>query len=222
MASKHTPAGRQLINNLPTGVVMAFRSSVRVDPLLVMKNIAVNCVEYLTTELPFIIPIPKLPTALVIDSHHPNYVCARVDPRLLKVSRRNLDPASCDALFAAQRQTRREEGTTAERKAAKSAQVVRDQKCSAIDANGVKCKGMPFLKSKNQASLHSSEYPVVDGNTIPDGYVEVDVVLDNKKDCCGEAQAWEGPPRPLFIPDVPTGEPVQPTIIIPPEIPPSP
>ncbi|KAJ6580022.1 hypothetical protein DFH09DRAFT_1444395 [Mycena vulgaris] len=82
-----------------------------------------------------------------------SYVCERVDPQLLKVSRRDLDPASRDAIFAAQRQMRREEGTMAERKAAEFAQVVRDQKCSAIDANGVKCKGMPFLESKNQASL---------------------------------------------------------------------
>ncbi|KAJ6560594.1 hypothetical protein DFH09DRAFT_1083465 [Mycena vulgaris] len=42
------------------------------------------------------------------------------------------------------------------------------------------------------------------------------------KESRGEAQVWEGSPRPLFIPDVPAGELVQPTIIIPPAIPPSP
>ncbi|KAJ7933578.1 hypothetical protein B0H13DRAFT_1856083 [Mycena leptocephala] len=45
-----------------------------------------------------------------------SYVCERVDERLLDVTRRDLDPASREAVFAAQRQTRREEGTTAERK----------------------------------------------------------------------------------------------------------
>ncbi|KAJ6538270.1 hypothetical protein DFH09DRAFT_1369014 [Mycena vulgaris] len=73
-------------------------------------------------------------SAVALVSHAKEVMSASVDPQLLK------------------RQTRREEGTM-EHKAAEFAQVVRDQKCSAIDTNGVKCKGMPFLKSKNQASL---------------------------------------------------------------------
>ncbi|KAJ7733923.1 hypothetical protein B0H16DRAFT_1767852 [Mycena metata] len=39
---------------------------------------------------------------------------AKVDDHLLDVKRRDLDPASRDAVFAAQRQTRRDDGTTAE------------------------------------------------------------------------------------------------------------
>ena len=54
----------------------------------------------------------------IADSASGSYVCERVDERLVNVKRRDLDPASRDAVFAAQRQTRREEGTTAERKAA--------------------------------------------------------------------------------------------------------
>lgn len=49
------------------------------------------------------------------------FVCERVDEQLLNVVRRDLDPASRDAIFAAQRQTRREEGTTAERRVAECA-----------------------------------------------------------------------------------------------------
>ncbi|KAJ7469936.1 hypothetical protein B0H11DRAFT_2042902 [Mycena galericulata] len=80
------------------------------------------------------------------------YACERVDLALLEVERRDLDPASRDAIFAAQRQTRREEGTTAERKVAELIQVIQDQKCYATDSNGVKCNGVPILKQKKERS----------------------------------------------------------------------
>ncbi|KAJ7187096.1 hypothetical protein C8R46DRAFT_1274163 [Mycena filopes] len=80
------------------------------------------------------------------------FVCERVDPRLLKVERRDLDPASRDAVFAAQRQTRREEGTTAERRVTEFIQLLRGQKCRASDATGHKCQGVPILRSKQQTS----------------------------------------------------------------------
>ncbi|KAJ7782537.1 hypothetical protein DFH07DRAFT_1010922 [Mycena maculata] len=80
------------------------------------------------------------------------FVCERVDPRLLKVEHRDLDPASRDAVFAAQRQTRREEGTTAERRAAELIQVIRDQRCCAQDSRGLKCTGVPILKQKKETS----------------------------------------------------------------------
>ncbi|KAJ7458041.1 hypothetical protein B0H11DRAFT_2062428, partial [Mycena galericulata] len=83
------------------------------------------------------------------------YACERVDPALLEVERRDLDPASRDAIFAAQRQTRREEGTTAERKVAELIQVIHDQKCYATDSNGVKCSGVPILKQKKESRGHS-------------------------------------------------------------------
>ncbi|KAJ7878223.1 hypothetical protein B0H13DRAFT_1892847 [Mycena leptocephala] len=81
-----------------------------------------------------------------------SYVCERVDERLLDVTRRDLDPASRDAVFAAQRQTRREEGTTAERKVTEFIKLIRSQKCGATDENGVKCRGVPILKNKLQMS----------------------------------------------------------------------
>ncbi|KAJ7511037.1 hypothetical protein B0H11DRAFT_2402643 [Mycena galericulata] len=80
------------------------------------------------------------------------YACEHVDAALLEVERRDLDPASRDAIFAAQRQTRREEGTTAERKVAELIQVIQDQKCYATDSNGVKCSGVPILKQKKETS----------------------------------------------------------------------
>ncbi|KAJ6592738.1 hypothetical protein B0H19DRAFT_1365112 [Mycena capillaripes] len=80
------------------------------------------------------------------------YVCERVDPRLLKVVRRDLEPASRDAVFAAQRQTRRDEGTTAERKVTQFIQLIRGQKCGATDKHGVKCQGVPILRTKKQIS----------------------------------------------------------------------
>ncbi|KAJ6629784.1 hypothetical protein B0H10DRAFT_2428145 [Mycena sp. CBHHK59/15] len=80
------------------------------------------------------------------------YVCEPVDPRLLEVIRRDLDPASRDAVFAAQRQTRREEGTTPERKVTQFIQLIRTQKCNATDKDGVKCKGVPILRSKKEIS----------------------------------------------------------------------
>ncbi|KAJ7734479.1 hypothetical protein B0H16DRAFT_1467605 [Mycena metata] len=77
---------------------------------------------------------------------------AKVDDHLLDVERRDLDPASRDAVFAAQRQTRRDDGTTAERKVTEFLQLVRSQKCRAVDKNGRKCQGVAILRSKKQVS----------------------------------------------------------------------
>ncbi|KAJ7698207.1 hypothetical protein B0H16DRAFT_1903439 [Mycena metata] len=80
------------------------------------------------------------------------FVCEQVDDHLLDVERRDLDPASRDAVFAAQRQTRRDDGTTAERKVTEFLQLVRSQKCRAVDKNGRKCQGVAILRSKKQVS----------------------------------------------------------------------
>lgn len=45
------------------------------------------------------------------------HACSNVDPKLLDVKRRDLDPASRDRIFAAQRKTRQEEGNTIEKRA---------------------------------------------------------------------------------------------------------
>ncbi|KAJ6514662.1 hypothetical protein DFH09DRAFT_1373939 [Mycena vulgaris] len=92
------------------------------------------------------------------------FVCERIDERLLNVVRRDLDPASRDAVFAAQRQTRSEEGTTAERRVTEFLQVIRTQKCSAVGANGVRCDGVPILKTKKQTSRGHDFYVACSGS----------------------------------------------------------
>ncbi|KAJ6503975.1 hypothetical protein C8R45DRAFT_575169 [Mycena sanguinolenta] len=82
------------------------------------------------------------------------FACERVDSRLLDTARRDLDSTSRDAVFAAQRQTRRDEGTTGERRVTQYLQLIRGQKCPAL-TNGVKCEGVPILRTKKQISrLH--------------------------------------------------------------------
>ncbi|KAJ6543345.1 hypothetical protein B0H10DRAFT_2443547 [Mycena sp. CBHHK59/15] len=61
------------------------------------------------------------------------FACKRVDLALIQVERYELDLASRDAVFAAQRETRRREGTTAEDTAATFIDVVKKKKCDAID-----------------------------------------------------------------------------------------
>ncbi|KAJ6565951.1 hypothetical protein DFH09DRAFT_1472832 [Mycena vulgaris] len=69
-----------------------------------------------------------------------------------KVERRELDPTSRDAVFAAQPQTRREEGTTPERKVTEFLQLIRTQKCNAVDKHGRKCAGAPILRARREVS----------------------------------------------------------------------
>ncbi|KAJ7752975.1 hypothetical protein B0H16DRAFT_1836147 [Mycena metata] len=78
--------------------------------------------------------------------------CERVEKNLINVVRRDLNPASRDAILAAQRQTRREEGTTAEQRVTEFLQLTQSQKCNAVHKNGVRCKGIPILRTKKQAS----------------------------------------------------------------------
>ncbi|KAF7374069.1 hypothetical protein MSAN_00287800 [Mycena sanguinolenta] len=129
------------------------------------------------------------------------FACERVDPRLLEVVRRDLDPASRDAVFAAQRQTRRDEGTTAERRATQFLQMVRSQKCPA-KTDGVRCQGVPILRNKKQVSrthkfwVGCSGYdprstgkhyswpipPDVDEGMLVRGFSGQPLVADNSKD----------------------------------------
>ncbi|KAJ6610312.1 hypothetical protein B0H10DRAFT_2193456 [Mycena sp. CBHHK59/15] len=80
------------------------------------------------------------------------YACDRLDPALRSTVRFELDPASRDAIIAAQQETRRKEGNTAEERAVLFIKVVRNTKCSAVDSNGTKCRGGPIMKPKPQAS----------------------------------------------------------------------
>ncbi|KAJ7078716.1 hypothetical protein B0H15DRAFT_1000900 [Mycena belliarum] len=81
-----------------------------------------------------------------------SFFCERVDRALINVERRDLDPASRDAVFAAQRQTRRDEGTTTERRVAEMIKIMREKPCPAKDHQGIRCAGVPILKKKANPS----------------------------------------------------------------------
>ncbi|KAJ6631823.1 hypothetical protein B0H10DRAFT_1937586 [Mycena sp. CBHHK59/15] len=76
------------------------------------------------------------------------HACERVDPKLMHVERYDLDPASRDAVFAAQQDTQRQEGTTAEDRTAGFFDIIDKKMCSAIDAAGGKCQGKPKMMLK--------------------------------------------------------------------------
>ncbi|KAJ7642896.1 hypothetical protein B0H17DRAFT_1148702 [Mycena rosella] len=119
------------------------------------------------TRIPSIWPIPRIHTAFVLipDSSYEQVdartgllymvdqlikkswccACERVDPALLQVERYELDPASRDALFAVQQNTRRREGTTAHNRTAGFYDIVIKKKCMALDAKGQLCTGNPML-----------------------------------------------------------------------------
>ncbi|KAJ7181385.1 hypothetical protein C8R43DRAFT_969056 [Mycena crocata] len=81
-----------------------------------------------------------------------SFACERVDPALLNVVRRELNPATRDAVFAAQRETRRQKGTSPEQRVTEFLQIVRGHKCTARQANGEKCNGIAVLKTKKKKS----------------------------------------------------------------------
>ncbi|KAF7333797.1 hypothetical protein MVEN_02336500 [Mycena venus] len=64
------------------------------------------------------------------------FTCENIDPALRQVTRFKLDPTSRNVVLAAQAETRRHEGTTAEQNVAISKQVICNAKCRAIDSNG--------------------------------------------------------------------------------------
>ncbi|KAJ7693159.1 hypothetical protein B0H17DRAFT_1060317 [Mycena rosella] len=80
------------------------------------------------------------------------HACERVDPKLMHVERYDLDPTSRDAVFAAQQDTRRREGTTAEDRTAGFFDIIDKKMCTAIDAAGGKCKGKPKMMLKVHGS----------------------------------------------------------------------
>ncbi|KAJ6553232.1 hypothetical protein B0H19DRAFT_1072705 [Mycena capillaripes] len=82
-----------------------------------------------------------------------------VVPKLLKVVRHELDPGSRDDVFAAQRETRRTEGNTAEEAVTVFMNVFR-KPCTAVDALGRKCDGKPILKPKPQGRSHGHQHVV--------------------------------------------------------------
>ncbi|KAJ6456874.1 hypothetical protein C8R45DRAFT_1184944 [Mycena sanguinolenta] len=127
------------------------------------------------------------------------FACEQVDSRLPDTVRRDLDNTSRDAVFAAQRQTRRDEGTTGEHRVTQL--FIRGQKCPAM-TNGVRCKGVPILRTKKQISrLHKfwigcsgydvrstgrhNKWPIpddVDESIFVRGFSGEPLVADNSKD----------------------------------------
>ncbi|KAJ7084961.1 hypothetical protein C8R44DRAFT_894074 [Mycena epipterygia] len=80
------------------------------------------------------------------------HACERVDPNLMQVERYDLDLASRDAVFAAQRETCRTEGTTPENTTAGFFDIISKKKCTAIDALGHLCGGKPKLMLKTKGT----------------------------------------------------------------------
>ncbi|KAJ6605219.1 hypothetical protein DFH09DRAFT_1353754 [Mycena vulgaris] len=81
-----------------------------------------------------------------------SYACEHTDTALLDVVRRDLHPATRDAVFAAQRETRRQEGRTPEQRVTEFLQLVRNRACTGHAADGEKCKGIAVLRTKTQKS----------------------------------------------------------------------
>ncbi|KAJ6562953.1 hypothetical protein B0H10DRAFT_1966362 [Mycena sp. CBHHK59/15] len=112
-------------------------SHVLIGDYRVTAKVKVGRLEYVLASID--LPIHRIPTALIVNLEDPNitfmtrmvcyipsifsseqgcFACKRVDLALIQVERYELDLASRDAVFAAQRETRRREGTTAEDTAA--------------------------------------------------------------------------------------------------------
>ncbi|KAJ6563519.1 hypothetical protein B0H10DRAFT_2239403 [Mycena sp. CBHHK59/15] len=69
-----------------------------------------------------------------------------------------LDSGPRDAIIAAQQETRRREGNTAEERVVLFMKVIRDAKCRAVDTKGNKCRGGPILKPKPHGSERNHQY----------------------------------------------------------------
>ncbi|KAJ6590288.1 hypothetical protein B0H10DRAFT_2332246 [Mycena sp. CBHHK59/15] len=86
------------------------------------------------------------------------HACSAVDEALLKVVRYDLDPKSRDAVFAAQRETRRNEGGTAERRAAAFFNRVKSTPCRAMRSDGTRCTGGPKLMKKREGQSRGHQF----------------------------------------------------------------
>ncbi|KAJ7166137.1 hypothetical protein C8R46DRAFT_997239 [Mycena filopes] len=86
------------------------------------------------------------------------YACDQLAPALRTVVRFELDPASREAVLAAQQDTRRREGNTPEERVALFTKVLRDAKCPAVDSTGKKCRGGPLLKTKTYGRSNGHDY----------------------------------------------------------------
>ncbi|KAJ6556693.1 hypothetical protein B0H10DRAFT_2241174 [Mycena sp. CBHHK59/15] len=84
--------------------------------------------------------------------------CDKHDPSLRQAVRFELDSAPRDAIIAAQQETRRREGNTAEERVVLFMKIIREAKCHAVDSKGNKCRGGPVLKPKPQGTSRGHQY----------------------------------------------------------------
>ncbi|KAF7326552.1 hypothetical protein MVEN_02608400 [Mycena venus] len=91
------------------------------------------------------------------------HACERIDPKLIEVVRYDLDPASRTAVFAAQQDTRRREGTTAEDITAGFFDIVDKKRCPAVDSKGNPCQGRPKLMPKKEITRGHQYWVACDG-----------------------------------------------------------
>ncbi|KAF8146181.1 hypothetical protein K438DRAFT_1781221 [Mycena galopus ATCC 62051] len=94
----------------------------------------------------------------------PPLICRRARECVARaVDRYDLDPASRDAIFAAQQDTRRREGTTAEDITAGFFDIVDKKHCPAVDSAGKPCQGRPKLMPKKEISRGHNFWVACDG-----------------------------------------------------------
>ncbi|KAK7008311.1 hypothetical protein R3P38DRAFT_3280934 [Favolaschia claudopus] len=86
------------------------------------------------------------------------HACERIDPALIQVARFDLDPATRDAVFAAQQDTRRREGTTVEDIVATYYSLLHNKSCTAVDSSGNLCRGKPKLMPIANGTVNGKRY----------------------------------------------------------------
>ncbi|KAJ7144653.1 hypothetical protein C8R44DRAFT_974048 [Mycena epipterygia] len=86
------------------------------------------------------------------------HACSAVNPALLNVTRHELDITSRDAVFAAQRDTRRKEGETPEQRATAFFDRVKSIPCTAKHGDGSACSGKPKLMKKKDGKSRGHNY----------------------------------------------------------------
>ncbi|KAJ7663311.1 hypothetical protein DFH06DRAFT_1395515 [Mycena polygramma] len=86
--------------------------------------------------------------------HH----CSQLDNTLVDVTRYELEVGSRDVVLAAQRDTRRHEGDTAEKRATAFFDRVKSTKCTARRSDGELCDGKPKLMEKKEGKSRGHIY----------------------------------------------------------------
>ncbi|KAJ7452009.1 hypothetical protein FB451DRAFT_1283418 [Mycena latifolia] len=86
------------------------------------------------------------------------HACTAVDLALLDAPRYELDAVSRDVIFAAQRETRRTEGETAEQRATAFFDRVKSMSCTARHSDGRLCAGKPKLQAKPEGTSRGHDY----------------------------------------------------------------